>query len=105
MPRQLTMDRRAAIGVLGGASLAPVALAGRTEPVRAAAPALGAARPAYYRFKLGQFEVTTLLDGAVQVDGPHPIFGQDQTPEAVQKLAEANFLPPTRMEIGLPRWS
>ncbi len=86
--------------MLGGASLAPVALAGRTEPVRAAAPALGAARPAYYRFKLGQFEVTTLLDGAVQVDGPHPIFGQDQTPEAVQKLAEANFLPPTRMEIG-----
>ena len=36
---------------------------------------------------------------AIQLDGPHPIFGEDQTKESVQQLAEANFLPATRMEI------
>ena len=100
MPSPATMNRRTALGAIGGASLAPLALAGISRPVGAAAPPLGAARPTYYRFQLGGFEVTTLLDGAIQLEGPHPIFGQDQTPEAVQQLAEANFLPPTRMEIG-----
>ena len=55
--------------------------------------------PEFYRFQLGEFEVTTIRDGAVQLDGPHPIFGQNATAEEVQALAEANFLPPTRMEI------
>jgi glyoxylase-like metal-dependent hydrolase (beta-lactamase superfamily II) len=43
--------------------------------------------------------VTTLRDGAVQLEGPHPIFGENQTLAAVQELAQANFLPPTMMEI------
>jgi glyoxylase-like metal-dependent hydrolase (beta-lactamase superfamily II) len=60
----------------------------------------GLARPSHYRFKLGGFEVTTINDGGVQLDGPHPIFGFDQPAEAVQKLAEANFLSPTRFEIS-----
>lgn len=53
-----------------------------------------------YRFTLGSFEVTTINDGAIQLDGPHPIFGQNASAEEVQALAQANFLPPTRMEIG-----
>ena len=59
--------------------LAPLALAGSSRAARAAAPMLGAARPTYYRFQLGGFEVTTLLDGAIPLEGPHPIFGQDQS--------------------------
>jgi glyoxylase-like metal-dependent hydrolase (beta-lactamase superfamily II) len=94
----IRMHRRAALGLAAGAALAPLAL-GSARGAHAAAPMLGAAPPSHYRFKLGDFEVTTLCDGAVQVEGPHPIFGQDQTPEAVQQLAEANFLPPTMMEI------
>jgi glyoxylase-like metal-dependent hydrolase (beta-lactamase superfamily II) len=97
-----TMNRRGmmkgALGLSAGAVLTPLAL-GATRAAQAAAPMFGAALPNYYRFKLGDFEVTTLRDGAVQVEGPHPIFGQDQTPEAVQELAQANFLPPTMMEI------
>ncbi|MFK7941728.1 MAG: MBL fold metallo-hydrolase [Paracoccaceae bacterium] len=69
-------------------------------PSLAEAPMQGLQRPHLYRFKLGAFEVTTILDGAIQLDGPHPIFGQNATAEEVQSLAEANFLPPTRMEIG-----
>jgi glyoxylase-like metal-dependent hydrolase (beta-lactamase superfamily II) len=93
-----TMTRRNALAAAGGAALAPMALAAGGRPARADAPMLGAARPSFYRFGLGGFEVTTLLDGTLQLDGPHPIFGQDQEPEAVHELAEANFLPPTRFE-------
>jgi len=103
MPIQGTsMNRRGvmkgALGLAAGAALAPLAF-GAARHAHAAAPMLGAAPPSHYRFKLGQFEVTTLRDGAVQVEGPHPIFGQNQTPGAVRELAEANFLPPTAMEI------
>lgn len=94
------MSRRRTLATLGGAALAPLALAARGRPAQAAPPLLGAARPSFYRFTLGSFEVTTLLDGAIQLDGPHPIFGQDQTPEAVEELAAANFLPAGRMEIA-----
>jgi glyoxylase-like metal-dependent hydrolase (beta-lactamase superfamily II) len=61
---------------------------------------LGPARPSFYRFQLGDFEVTTLLDGAVQLDGPHPIFGENQAAEDVAVYAEQNFLPSDRMEIS-----
>ena len=67
---------------------------------QAAAPMLGANVPAVYRFKLGEFEVTTIFDGAVQLDGPHPIFGADQPAETVEAYAAENHLPPKRMEIG-----
>jgi glyoxylase-like metal-dependent hydrolase (beta-lactamase superfamily II) len=99
MPGHPQISRRTALGALATASLAPLSLVGTGRSARAAAPALGSARPTYYRFQLGSFEVTTLLDGAIQLDGPHPIFGEDQAPEAVRQLAEANFLPATRMEI------
>jgi len=96
------MNRRGAmkgaLGLAAGAALTPLAL-GAARRAHAAAPMLGAAPPSHYRFKLGDFEVTTLRDGAVQLEGPHPIFGQDQTADAVQELAQANFLPPTMMEI------
>ena len=92
----ITIKRRTAMAAVGGVTLAPLALAAGGQPARAAAPMLGPARPTFYRFRLGGFEVTTLLDGSLQLDGPHPIFGQNQPPEAVHELAEANFLPPTR---------
>jgi glyoxylase-like metal-dependent hydrolase (beta-lactamase superfamily II) len=85
-----------ALGLAAGAALAPAL--GAARRAHAAAPLLGASPPSHYRFRLGDFEVSTLHDGAIQVEGPHPIFGQDQEPEAVHELAEANFLPPTMLE-------
>lgn len=88
-------DRRA---LLTGAAAA----AGTTvlSPALAAVPAQqGLMRPGLWRFQLGSFEVTSILDGAIQLDGPHPIFGQNVTQEDVAALAAENFLPATRMEI------
>ena len=80
------------------------ALAGAAASVATAAmakaPMLGVARPDFYRFQLGEFEVSTILDGVVQREEPHKIFGVDQAPEEVASLAEANFLPPDKIENG-----
>ncbi len=98
MTTNARIDRRRALALAGGAVLAPAALGLGGRAVRAAAPLHGPARPTFYRFQLGGFEVTTLLDGALAFDGPHPIFGENQPEAAVHELAEANFLPPTRFE-------
>jgi glyoxylase-like metal-dependent hydrolase (beta-lactamase superfamily II) len=94
LSRRLMFKGVAAAGV-GLASASPL-----ISKAQAAAPLLGAGRPGYYRFKLGDFEVTTLLDGAVQVDGPHPIFGENVEAAEVRALTEKNFLPSDRMVIG-----
>jgi glyoxylase-like metal-dependent hydrolase (beta-lactamase superfamily II) len=65
---------------------------------RAAAPMLGVSRPSIYRFKLGGFEITNILDGYVQGNGPHPTFGNNQPAELVQAYAKSQGLPPARME-------
>jgi glyoxylase-like metal-dependent hydrolase (beta-lactamase superfamily II) len=58
----------------------------------------GPLRPSLYRFRLGGLEVTNILDGVSQREGPHPMFGADQPADAVHRLAAANRLPPTRFE-------
>ena len=90
--------RRQTLAVAGLAIAAPGLIAAR--PALASTAMLGPARPTFYRFQLGNFEVTTLLDGAIAFDGPHPIFGENQEPEAVAELAQANFLPAEQMENG-----
>lgn len=64
-----------------------------TAPSKAAAPMAGATRPDFYRFKLGTFEVGTILDGSVTRPAPHEIFGTDQEPADVAALAQQHFLP------------
>ena len=95
------VSRRDAL--LGGAALAAtttLAGVGLSGPAQAAAPMPGPSRASHYRFKLGNFEITTTHDGFVQLDGPHPIFGQDQEEAAVHALLAENKLPPARFEIG-----
>ena len=77
---------------------APAILSG--TPAMAKAAKLGALRPDHFRFPLGDFEVTTIFDGAVQFGGPHPIFGEDQSEADVVALMEAKGMPPRQMEIG-----
>jgi glyoxylase-like metal-dependent hydrolase (beta-lactamase superfamily II) len=55
-------------------------------------------RPELYRFKLGAFEVTNVLDGVIMRNELHPRFGGDQTAEAAQALARANRIDPGNFE-------
>lgn len=81
----------AAVATLGSGAV------GGTAPALAAAEQKGQMMSTAHRFMLGDFEVTTLLDGIRPGDGPHPIFGADQPAEAVQDLMIENFLPPSQM--------
>jgi glyoxylase-like metal-dependent hydrolase (beta-lactamase superfamily II) len=47
----------------------------------------------YHRFKLGSFEVTTLLAGTRAGDKPQETFGTNATPEEFAALSAANFIP------------
>lgn len=89
--------RQFLMGAAGAAATAGL-LAKPHDVALAAAPLLGVMRPSVYRFKLGNFEVTQILDGFVQNSGPHPNYGNNQTAEVVQAYATANRLPSTRFE-------
>jgi glyoxylase-like metal-dependent hydrolase (beta-lactamase superfamily II) len=72
----------------------------RRERITMPSDMRGVLRPSLYRFRLGGFEITTILDGVSQRDGPHPMFGSDQPAAVVQDHAAANRLPRTRFEHG-----
>ena len=92
------LTRRAALAGMSAAAAAPALM--RAAPAAAKAEMMGAARPTHFRFPLGAFEVTTIFDGKVALQGPHPIFGEDQFQEDVADLARAHNLPGDKMEIG-----
>ncbi len=81
--------------LITGAATGALALgaSGLAAPVLAKAPMLGPVRPTFRRFELGNFEITTLLDGAAPVPDPQTIFGTDQDPETVAALLRENDLP------------
>lgn len=81
-------------------SFVTTATALAATPAFAGAPMLGGLRPTVSRVKLGAFEVTTILDGAVTFGGPYPVFGGNAPKEDVQALAAANHLPTEKMEIS-----
>jgi glyoxylase-like metal-dependent hydrolase (beta-lactamase superfamily II) len=96
----LGLSRRRMFKGTAAAGISLAAAGSITSTAKAAAPLQGAERPSFYRFELGDFEVTTLFDGAIALDGPHPIFGQNVEAAEVQDLAEKNFLPREKMVIG-----
>lgn len=98
MTNDRSVTRRDALMLAGGAAALGTLGSGVSQMAQAAAPMLGVSRPSIYRFKLGAFEVTNILDGFVQVNGPHPTFGGNQPAEVVQALAAAHGLPTTRHE-------
>ena len=93
------ISRRAVLASAGAAAAASLVDV-QSNPAHAAAEMLGPSMPTHYRFKLGEFEVTTILDGAIQVPTVNKIFGQDQKAEDVAALMNANHLPGDKMEIG-----
>lgn len=92
------ITRRRALGAAGGLLAMPALL--RAAPAEAAPPRLGSSEPPFRRFRLGDFEITVVSDGAAMVDGPWPIVGEDRPREEVEALMRANLLPPSRFQPG-----
>jgi glyoxylase-like metal-dependent hydrolase (beta-lactamase superfamily II) len=62
------------------------------------APMHGPMRPGVFRFKLGNFELATLLDGKSVRDKLHPNFGGNASADEVHALAKANNIDTERFE-------
>ncbi|MGE5535379.1 MAG: MBL fold metallo-hydrolase [Acidobacteriota bacterium] len=58
----------------------------------------GVMRPSIYRFRLGGFEITNILDGAVVRENLAGSFGGGQPAEAAQELARANRIDPGKYD-------
>ncbi|XDA98647.1 MBL fold metallo-hydrolase [Sulfitobacter sp. LCG007] len=89
MAHSRTLTRRAA---LAGCAALPIAgsLAGR---LAAEAPLSGADFAPYKRFKLGEFDVTTLLAGTRAVPDPHTIFGLNVDDATFEEVSEEANIP------------
>ena len=62
------------------------------------APMYGPLRPTLYRFKLGEFEVMTVLDSFSARDGLGSVHGGGAKPGEVEALAKMNNIDPDRFE-------
>lgn len=58
----------------------------------------GELQPTVYRFKLGGFEISTILDSKAIRDGLHPNYGANATADEVKALARANNIDTERFE-------
>jgi glyoxylase-like metal-dependent hydrolase (beta-lactamase superfamily II) len=85
-----TLSRRQALAA--GIAM-PVAAAFASQPALANAPLQGSGFAPWNRFKLGSFEVTTLLAGTRAGDKPQETFGTNAAPEDFAALSAANFIP------------
>ena len=69
------------------------------QAARAEAEMKGSAMAAFNRFRLGTFEVTTLMAGSIAVDGPQQSFGLNVSPGDFAAASAANFIPADRVQF------
>ncbi|MGB3278436.1 MAG: MBL fold metallo-hydrolase [Pseudorhodobacter sp.] len=89
------LSRRHALLAAAALPFAP-ALTGMAH---AGAEMKGASTPQFNRFKLGGFEVTTLLAGTRTVEKPTEIFGLNIEPSEFTAVSEAAFLPTDKAQF------
>jgi glyoxylase-like metal-dependent hydrolase (beta-lactamase superfamily II) len=58
----------------------------------------GETQPTTYRFKLGGFEIATILDSKAVRANLHPTYGANASADEVRKLARENNIDPERIE-------
>ncbi len=91
MTIKVELTRRTALLGAGGA----IAGAGlmSTVPVQAAAEKQGSLPTPVARYAVGEFEVNTMLDGAVNVGEPQKTFGMNVDAQAFSAHSDENFIP------------
>ncbi len=85
----IRLTRRAALG-----TVAALPLAAATSPVLAAGTETKANSTIAKSFQLGDFTVTTLLDGSLPRDGAQDIFGGGASDEDFARVSADNFISP-----------
>ena len=92
------LDRRALLSA--GSALGAIALGSflNSHPAIAAAPATGKQAPGFYRYKIGDIEVTMVTKGARTFPLPDN-FVVNQNKEEVNKALEAAYMPRDKMTI------
>jgi glyoxylase-like metal-dependent hydrolase (beta-lactamase superfamily II) len=87
-----------------GAAIATGSLLGGCTPSSpsAASPVTrpGADPASVYRFRLGDFDVTTVSDADAVIDGPWPIVGEDRPASEVEGLMRESLLPERKFRPG-----
>lgn len=91
----ITLSRRS---LLAGATAAGVGLA-FDAPAFAKAPLIGAQAPAFYRFKIGEFEATIVSDGPLALGEPRAGLFKDIGPDELKSLQAENFLPTDNLVV------
>jgi glyoxylase-like metal-dependent hydrolase (beta-lactamase superfamily II) len=91
----MQVSRRTFMATAAAAAAVPTSLSA-VGPAQAAAPMIGKQVPSIYRFKLGEFEVTVLSDGALRAPRPEGVVVNQPFSE-VQKALEAGNLPKDRI--------
>jgi glyoxylase-like metal-dependent hydrolase (beta-lactamase superfamily II) len=91
MTIKVELTRRAALLGAGGA-IAGASLVGATG-ANAAAEKKGALSAPVARYSVGEFEVNTLLDGAVNVKEPQKTFGMNVDADTFASTSTDNFIP------------
>ncbi|MDR7125722.1 MBL fold metallo-hydrolase [Pseudotabrizicola sp. 4114] len=89
----MTMPALTRRSALFAAAALPFAPALMPRAAHAAAEMMGAGMAPFNRFKLGGFEVTTLLAGTRALENPQETFGLNASPEEFAALSQANFIP------------
>ncbi len=98
-PSKMHLNRRDLLA-LGGAAAATLATGALISPASAKAPLLGVSQAKHWRYKLGAFEITTIMDSEAFIDGPYPIIGKNAEEADVRALMRANLVPETRYQPG-----
>lgn len=98
----LSANRRSVfkLGLAGAAALAAPQIMVRAAKADAHSMSLAMGGGGTHGFKLGEFELATINDGAFPVPDPQSIFGTDQSKEDVGALLESNFLPSEKMLLS-----
>ena len=81
------------------ASTAALPLAALATKVSAETASGQAAPNLAQSFKLGDFTVTTLLDGSAMREGPKALFGTDATDQEFEDLSRDNFVPADKTQF------
>jgi glyoxylase-like metal-dependent hydrolase (beta-lactamase superfamily II) len=95
-----SLTRRQLVSSAAASAAAPFLVGPLARSAHAAAPTLGASQPSHYRFKLGAFEVTMILDADVFIDGPWPLIGGNVPQADVDQLMRDNLLPTNKYQPG-----